>query len=75
MLYHLRNLKRVLPYSFSCNLLQSAISGSKSVSVVNGKLSPGGGYTTFRNWVELQGSKPLSCLAGTLDIFFDNIGK
>lgn len=39
--YYLRNLHLVLPYSFLANLVQSCISGSKSVAVVNGKTSPG----------------------------------
>jgi len=45
---YLRNLRLVLPFSF---LVQSWISGSKSVAVVNGKTSPGGSYTTFKNWI------------------------
>ena len=38
MCYYLRNLNLVLPHCFLGNLVQSRISGSKSVSVVNGKL-------------------------------------
>ena len=75
MCYNLRNMNLVLPNSFLANLVQSCISGSKSVSVVNGKITPGGGYTTYRNWIQLQGEKMLTCMKGTLDIFFDNIGK
>ena len=75
MFYYLRNLNLVLPHSFLGNLVQSCTSGSKSLSVVNGKTSPGGGYTTFRNWIELKGSTPLNCMHGSIDVYFDNIGK
>ena len=51
------------------------MSGSKSVSVVNGKTSPGGGYLTLTSWLELHRTEPLQCEKGTIDTFFDNIGK
>ena len=44
-IYHLRNRNYVLPHHFLCNLLQSSTSGSKCVSVVNGKCGPSGSYT------------------------------
>ena len=75
MCYYLRNLNLVLPHCFLGNLVQSQIPGSKSVSVVNGKTSPGGGYQTLRSWLELHETEPLQCGKGTIDIFFDNIGK
>ena len=56
-------------------MVQSQISGSKSVSVVNSKTSPGGGYLTLSSWLELHVTEPLQCEKGTLDIFFDNNGK
>ena len=75
MIYYLRNFNLVLPCSFLSNLVQSCISGSKSVSVVNGKTSPGSGYATYRKWLEIQGIKELQCKQGVVDIFIDNIGK
>ena len=75
MCYYLRNLNLVLPRCFLRNLVESRISGSKSVSVVNGKTSPGGDYQTLRSWLERHGTEPLQCGKGTIDIFFDNIGK
>ena len=36
-IYFLRNLNLVLPYTFVANLVQSYTSGSKTVSVINGK--------------------------------------
>ena len=51
------------------------MSGSKSVSVVNGKTSPGRGYLTLTSWLELHRTEPLQCEKGTIDTFFDNIGK
>ena len=46
MCYYLWNINLVLPHCFLGNLIQSCISGPKSVSVVNGNSSPGGGYLT-----------------------------
>ena len=45
-IYSFCNFNWVLPFNFVSNLNQSFISGSKMVTVLNGKLSPGGGYTT-----------------------------
>ena len=75
MCYYLRNLNLVLPHCFLGNLAQSRISGFKSVSVVNGTTSSGGGYQTLRSWLELHGTEPLQCGKSTIDIFFDNIGN
>ena len=43
---YIRNLNLVLPCSFLTNLIQSCTSGSKTVSVLNGKVTPAGSYTT-----------------------------
>ena len=75
MCYYLRNLNLVLLHCFLGNLVQSQIFGSKSVSVVNGKTQPGGGYQTLRSSLELHRTEPLPCDKGTIDIFFDNTGK
>ena len=75
MCYHLRNFQLVLPFSFLGNLIQSSISGSKIVSVINGKTSPGGSYTTFKNWIAEKGKIQLPCLSGVIYIFFNNIGN
>ena len=75
MCYYPRSLNLVLPHYFLGNLVQSRISGSKSVSVVHGKTSPGGGYLTLRSWLKLHGTEPLQCEKGRIDIFFGNIGK
>ena len=45
------------------------------VSVLNGKLSPGGGYTTYLNWIKAIGSEKLSCPLGDLITYIDNIGR
>ena len=69
MCYHPRSLNLVLPHCFLGNLVQSQISGSTSVSIVNGKTSPGGGYLTLRSWLELHRNEPLQCEKGAIDIF------
>ena len=73
--YYLRNLNLILPLSFTANLIQSCISGSKAVSLVNGKTSPGGSYTSYKDWITKEGSKQLATLPGTIEYWFDNIGK
>ena len=75
MCYCLRNFKLVLPYSFLSNLAQSCISGSKSVSVVNGKTTPGGSYVTYKNWINVHEKFALKYHGGTIDLWFDNIGR
>ena len=75
MCYYLRNFNLVLPYSFLSNLVQSCISGSKSVSVVNRKTTPGGSYITYKNWINVHGKSALKCYGGTIDLWFDNIGR
>ena len=74
--YLLRNMNLILPHCFLANLVQSFISGSKTVSLINGKISPSASYTTYKNWLVEKGSKPLVCPTNQDTItFFDNIGK
>ena len=55
------------------NLEQSLVSGSKTVTAVNGKISAGRSYTSVQKW--LNGSEPLKSPDGNLVTFFDNIGR
>ena len=57
-IYHMRNNNLILPHSFMSNLIQTFISGSKTVTTINGKLFAGGGDTTYRKW--LKQNAPLS---------------
>ena len=52
MIYFIHNLNLILPYCFLINLLQSFVSGSKKVSILNGKVTPGTGYTTYKSWLK-----------------------
>ena len=45
------------------------------MSVLNGKVSPGGGYHTYLNWLKDNGSEKLFCMLGDVVTFIDNIGK
>ena len=74
-IYGLANFNWVLPFSFSTILMQSAISGSKIVAEVNGKVTSGGGYTTYLNWLKENGSQPIKCPKGDIQTYIDNIGK
>ena len=75
MIYFLRNLNLILPHCFMLNLIQSFTSGSKTVSKVNGKVTPGASYSTYKNWINAKGKNPILCPSGDLIIFFDNMGK
>ena len=66
MFYYIRNLNLILPHCFLVNLRQSFVSGSKSVSSLNGKISPSTGYTSYKKWVEHQGSNVLVCPDGDI---------
>ena len=74
-IYSYCNFNWVLPYNFVSNLIQSFISGSKMVTVLNGKLSPGGGYTTYLTWLKGIGAEALTCPFGDIVTYIDNIGK
>ena len=75
MTYYLRNTNLILPHSFSLNLTQMFVSSSKTTSVIDDKLSPSAGYTSYRNWVETQGAVKNTVPGGDIITFFDNIGR
>ena len=74
-IYFLHNLNVTLPYSFLSNLIQSLISGSKTVTRVNSKVIPSGSYPTIQSWLEEKGKEPLESPSGDINTFFDNIRK
>ena len=75
IIYYLRDLNIILPHCFLINLVQSFVSGSKTVSVLNGKVTPSCGYELYKNKLELKGSYKLVCPKNDVITFFDNIGK
>ena len=74
-IYHVKNRNLVLPHTFTSNLLQTVTSGSKTVTEVNGKISPAASDTTYRTWFYNQGLEKLATPKGNVDVFIDNIGK
>ena len=72
-IYHLRNNNLILPHCFMLNLIQTFISGSKTVTTLNGKLLPGGSDTTYRLWLTTN-AEPIEYPTGDSDIFIDNCG-
>ena len=76
-LYHIKNNNLILPHCFVVNLIEKTVSGSKSVTSVNGKLMPGAGDTTMRDWWKTQGTDVLTLPPSKFDlaIWFDNVGK
>ena len=75
MIYYLRNLNLILPHCFLTNILQCFTSGSKTVSVLNGKVSPSCGYTSYKNWLCERGAEKNECPNKDVVTFFDNIGR
>ena len=51
------------------------MSGSKTVSTLNGKVTPGSSYSTYKKWVSVKGKDIVKCSDGDQVIFFNNIGK
>ena len=75
MIYYLRNNNLILPhYCFLAYLVQSFNTGSKTVSVINGKVSPSASYTSYKNWMLLKGSKTFPSPVSDSVAFFDIIG-
>ena len=75
MIYFIPNLNLVLPHCFLINSLQSFVSVPKKVSTVNGKVTPGAGYTTYKAWLVNFGSNKIQCPAENVATYFGNIGK
>ena len=59
--HYVRNFQVILPHSFVCSLIQFYTSGSKTVPVINDKLSPDGSYP----WLADRGKKRV-CPTGKL---------
>ena len=55
--------------------MQSIVSGSKLVTNLNGKLYPGGSYSTYLEWLKVIGRDPLPCPTNDIVTFIDNIGR
>ena len=75
MICFIRNINLVLPHCFLINLLQSFVSRSKTVSTLNGKVTPGSSYFTYKKWVNVKGKDVVRCPDGDQVTLFDNIGK
>ena len=74
--YHLRNQNMILPHCFVAKLIKTFISGSKTLSALNGKLLPAASDTTYRDWLKANSSKKLTPPEDVnLYVYFDNIRK
>ena len=74
-IYHLLNQNTILPHCFMLNLIETFISGSKTVTALNGIVLPSASDTTYRNWLKEQGKNKLETPQGDIYVFVDNIGK
>ena len=72
---HLKNQNLILPHCFLLNLIETFISGSKTVTSLNGKVLPCASDTTYRKWLKEQGLEKLTTPNIDLYMFIDNIGK
>ena len=61
-IYYLRNQNLALPFSFLSSIIQTFISGSKTVTSINGKLFSGGSDTIYRAWLNANAVNPLPTL-------------
>ena len=50
-IYHLKNSNLIIPHCFLANLAETFISGSKTVTAINGKILPSASDTTYRKWL------------------------
>ena len=74
-IYHLKNSNLILPHCFVSNLIQRTTSGSRTVTEINAKTQPAASDASYRNWLNCQGSSPLTTPSGDIDVYIDNIGK
>ena len=75
IIYFIYNFNLVLLHCFVVNSLQSFVSGSKTISTLNGKVASGVSYSTCKKWLNVKGDKLLICPDGDQVTYFDNIGK
>ncbi|KAK3098397.1 hypothetical protein FSP39_019148 [Pinctada imbricata] len=74
-LYKARNLALITPLAFSCNVLTYCLTGSKTACLLNQNISPAGGYTSVKTWMEdnsLASSMSLSTSCNDVITYFDN---
>ena len=74
-IYHLKNTNLILPHCFITNLVETFISGSKTVTTINGKILRGASDTSHRKWVNENGREKNRVPYCDLDVYVDNIGK
>ena len=74
-IYYLVNFNWIFPHCFGTNVIQSTISGSKTVATLNGKVFPGGVYTTYHSWLNNVCNKHWVCPPGDVETYIDNIEK
>ncbi|XP_078586266.1 uncharacterized protein LOC144868168 isoform X1 [Branchiostoma floridae x Branchiostoma japonicum] len=74
-LYHLASPVLVAPFSFSRNLLTYAITNSKLVVDMLGKVSPGGMFDTVKSYLQNIATKPLPFPEGDCEVAIDNDQK
>ena len=72
----------VLPHGFIINLLKKFVTRLKTVSTLNGKVTPGESYSTYKYWFNAKGDKVLispdrdqeTILIMLVNIFQDQLG-
>ena len=72
-IYHLENNNLILLHCFLANLVETFISGLKTVTAINGKILPSANDTTYRKWLNENGKEKYVVPNCDLDKFIVNV--
>ena len=74
-LYQIKDSNLNLPYCLLTNLVETSISGFKTVTAISSKILPGASDTSYRKWMNENGREKRGTLSCDLDVYVDNTGK
>ena len=72
-LYSLINRNLMSPFSFAKNVVSYSLTPSKRLIDLNGKMHPGGGYSTMKSWLANMALDLLPFPNGDALVAFDNV--
>ena len=71
-IYCARNSNYVSEFNIAAMAVAYAVSSSRLVVDILGRVGPGGSYTTLKQWMKANSGEPLSAPQGVLAVAFDN---
>ena len=71
-IYCARNSNYVSEFNIAAMAVAYAVSSSRLVVDILGRIGPGGSYTTLKQWMKANSGEPLSAPQGVLAVAFDN---